>query len=509
MSHSAILKSLLPEQAVRPLKSVLEAYRGVVRSISKRFVPLYIQALSFCVKKNKGSKWCFEKLLSLLFANRPLNESLYCNRFLYYFNLYKENNPDCILKWGVKAGVCNLMLNNIPQLEKTMEECVQYRKVIRLQKGLEFINFHIAAEYIFEYYNVHAYLDVYIKSMKLGWVHEHVLIVLLREGQPVLNPCMLEYWKKYIRVISDVETCKLINNFRLTHEYSTSMVANVRGEQKYIEHAKSMVQKEWEIRNYEPLHELTEEHKQQGSMLLNEIGLPKGSWFVSLHVRDAGFKTGSYKNKEAYDGYRNSDIDTYKLAIHEIVERGGFVIRVGDPNMKPVDKIDGLFDYAHSDFRSNEMDIFLFSQCRFFLGVSSGPVLTPVLFGTPVVMTNFVPMSGRPHASNCLFIPKLLWLENEDRYASLEEVLSTDLSRIFTNQGYTNRGIALFDNTPEQIRDVSIEMLDRLEGAMVYTEEDELRQEKVSSLYRQFSGYGDLGRMGNLFLQQCEIQNLI
>ena len=116
--------------------------------------------------------------------------------------------------------------------------------------------------------------------------------------------------------------------------------------------------------------------------------------------------------------------------------------------------------------RSNRMDIFLFSQCRFFVGVSSGPILTPVLFGVPTIMTNFVPLSGRPHAGNCLFIPKMLWLRDEQRYATFEETLSSDLGQIFTSDGYEEKNIDLIDNSPEELNEIVVEMLDQLDGNM-------------------------------------------
>jgi putative glycosyltransferase (TIGR04372 family) len=282
----------------------------------------------------------------------------------------------------------------------------------------------------------------------------------------------------------------------------SGMIATLNSKSVYIEYAKGIVQKEWERQKRVPLFKLNSADKDFGWDQLVKKGIPKDAWFVCLHVRDAGYKTGSYQKKEEYDSYRNADIIAYELAIREVIKRGGYVIRVGDPNMKPFIEMDGLFDYAFSDIRSNRMDIFLFSQCRFFIGVSSGPVLTPVLFGVPVVMTNFVPMIGRPHAGNCIFISKLILLKQENRLASFYEVLSSNLGRIFSSHGYDKHNVELIDNSPEEIRDVVIEMLDKLNGSKIYSEEDEIRQETITRLYQKFSGYGDMGRMGNAFLQK-------
>jgi hypothetical protein len=52
-------------------------------------------------------------------------------------------------------------------------------------------------------------------------------------------------------------------------------------------------------------------------------------------------------------------------------------------------------------------------------------------------------------------------------------------------------------------------MLDRLDGGTVYAEEDEKYQSAVSELYRRYSGYGDMGRMGREFMKSCAGQGLL
>ncbi|MGQ0666806.1 MAG: TIGR04372 family glycosyltransferase, partial [Nitrospiraceae bacterium] len=305
------------------------------------------------------------------------------------------------------------------------------------------------------------------------------------------------------------EAIRQLSPLRKYLESDVCLSATLKGKAVYIEHAKGIVQKEWERQNRKPLFQLTADDQEYGREQLEKVGIPRDAWFVSLHVRDAGYKTGSYLANDAYDSYRNADIASYRLAVQEVVKRGGYVVRAGDPQMRPSFEMEGYFDYALSGIRSNRMDIFLFSQCRCFVGVSSGPVLTPVLFGVPVVMTNFVPMSGRPHAGNCLFIPKMLRLRGERRYATFREVLSSDLGRIFTSHGYEEKNVDLIDNSPEEIRDVVVEMLDRLDGGTIYTGEDEKRQSAISELYRKYSGYGDMGRMGREFTRSYANQGLL
>lgn len=52
-------------------------------------------------------------------------------------------------------------------------------------------------------------------------------------------------------------------------------------------------------------------------------------------------------------------------------------------------------------------------------------------------------------------------------------------------------------------------MLERLENIVIYTNDDEERQERLRKLYRKYSGYGDLGRIGKEFIKNCSIMGLL
>jgi hypothetical protein len=58
------------------------------------------------------------------------------------------------------------------------------------------------------------------------------------------------------------------------------------------------------------------------------------------------------------------------------------------------------------------------------------------------------------------------------------------------------RGLRAVDNTPEEIREIVREMLDRLDGQARYSEEDELRQASFRALADRHGlvGFPDIGR---------------
>ena len=51
--------------------------------------------------------------------------------------------------------------------------------------------------------------------------------------------------------------------------------------------------------------------------------------------------------------------------------KGGYCIRIGDKSMKPILKKEGYIDYALSDLKNEEMDLFLAANCGLFIGSAS------------------------------------------------------------------------------------------------------------------------------------------
>ena len=180
----------------------------------------------------------------------------------------------------------------------------------------------------------------------------------------------------------------------------------------------------------------------------------------------------------------------------EVVTRGGWAIRIGDKGMTPFAAMPGVIDYAHADFKSDWMDIFLLAQCRFFVGSPSGPAQVPHLFGVPTVYTNWIPLADYPYHAGGLLIYKThrdSGTGGKLPYAAFLS-LRTDYSSI-----NARKGISVEENTADEIRDVVVEMLDRLDGKLPpATPEDEARQAR----FRELAGLTGRGRplLGRAFL---------
>jgi putative glycosyltransferase (TIGR04372 family) len=170
-----------------------------------------------------------------------------------------------------------------------------------------------------------------------------------------------------------------------------------------------------------------------------------------------------------------------------------------------IGSMDRVIDYVHTDAYSDWMSVFLIAECRFILATTSGPVVAAAMFGRPVVACNFTPLGyGAPTADD-LYIPKHPFATDENRLLTFTEAIGQDF-RTQTRSLYgAGERIVLRDSTPEQIRDVTQEMLDRFDGTLQYTEEDERLQAKFKTLLARDRRNFDVGhdsRIGRDYLRE-------
>ena len=259
----------------------------------------------------------------------------------------------------------------------------------------------------------------------------------------------------------------------------------------YYKEAAAIAWDRWEAERRGALFTVRDEHRSAGWEQLKKAGIPDASWFVGFHVREPGFAGDPFPSP------RNASLENFLPAMQEVVSRGGWVIRIGDKGMKPLPAMPGVIDYAHSDFKSDWMDIFLLAQCRFFVGTPSGPAQVPHLFGVPTVYTNWIPMADYPYHANALLIHKTHRDSNTGSKIPYSGFISlrTDYNNI-----NARNNIAVEENTAEEIREVVVEMLDRLDGKQPPpSPEDERRQAR----FRALAEMKERGRplLGRAFLQ--------
>ena len=248
-----------------------------------------------------------------------------------------------------------------------------------------------------------------------------------------------------------------------------------------------------------PLFHLTAQDRRFGEAQLRRMGMPKGAWFVCFHAREAGYSP----RDEVWHSYRNMDVEDYGPAIDEITARGGWCIRMGDATMKPMRARPSVVDYAGSAMKSARMDVFLAARCRFFLGSASGPIALATVFGKPVAVVNMAPLSAAyGFGVDDLALPQRVRLA-DGRLLSFREVMTTNIANLRLADDIQKRGIEFIKVTPEEIRELAVEMIERLEHRAVYAPEDDDRQERFRSLFSEgHYAYKAASRIGRDFLRR-------
>ena len=306
-----------------------------------------------------------------------------------------------------------------------------------------------------------------IKASLLGWQPPRRWVVLAPPDK-VANQVYLDYYRPYCEeIITDPRRiqelqpeAECLEEFGYTSELHNRHVSNRQ--------AWFRIEQQWEAEGRPPLLRLREEDNRRGQARLRQLGVPEGAWYVGLHVRETGF------HQDSDQTHRNASIAACEQAIRSITARGGWVIRMGNPMMSRLKPMPQVIDYAHSGLRCDWMDVFLCGSMRFMIGTASGLTHVPATFGVPTISTNWTCICVAPWHGFDMYIPKLFWSEVKNRYLSLEESFSTGAGFALNDCFYRKTQIRPVENDPEDINNVVVEMLDRLDGRPYSAEDDAL-----------------------------------
>jgi putative glycosyltransferase (TIGR04372 family) len=350
--------------------------------------------------------------------------------------------------------------------------------------------------------------DSYLKDQLLA--HRKVIPVLLCAGRTPSNEALLAHWSQHVRVIRSRWICWLLRPLMSFPEVVDSLLGYCMvGWQAFAQDAPNdfalrrgacrthYVQSLWADRA--PIICLSEDEIARGEAELRVLGIPEGAWFVCVHSREGGYSPGD----EWQHSFRNANISDYADAMRAIVARGGWCVRVGDPTMRPLDPMPGVVDYARSSSKSDWMDLFLCARCRFFLGNTSGLFGLAGIFGKPSALANMTPLSVvYAQFPGDISIPKLL-MDAQGRMLPFPEAFAGEASELFVAPEFAERGLRTVDNTPQEIAELAIEMMDRLDGKLKDEPDDSDLQARFRALIQPHHYcWHASSRIGRAFLRR-------
>lgn len=300
-------------------------------------------------------------------------------------------------------------------------------------------------------------IDVVVKLDKLNIISPEKRLIFMRKSI-VPNPHYLEYWSKYIDVTYiDDEEYRALRLFAQEIFEHVGFLKLSKGGHTDINSAWNLAENMWQDKQLPPLLELKKNDRERGLEVFDQLGIPRDSWFVTLHVREGDSTPVTRSNS-------NAKIDTYMRAIKTITDRGGWVIRMGHAGMTPLPYMPRVIDYANSKYKSDWMDVFLWASCRFLIGSDSGPLSVPPTFGRPVLYTNCPHIGLNANFSNSLMLPKLFWSNKDNRLFTFRELLKGPMGWTFSKVFPGSSDCNMIDNSPEEIEAAVVEMLEITEN---------------------------------------------
>ncbi len=476
-----ILNALLKEFRADPegyeINKKLGLFMTWVRKYQLHAEPHILKALSFKIKDNDTNR-----LLDALARCHALKGNR--EACVKVYETAREICPE-IRSFDYKLGCALFEAGRLKEASDVFREavdgCYQRAKENSSRKNGPIIHFLELSSVIRRFFGeLAAKLDLYLKARELGLVESEKAILFAPDNE-VSNPRLLDYWKQYITVETDPACIEEFGGNAVFIDYYTLP----GGLTLHRDLAHRAVQNMWEEEGRAPLLTLKDSDRERGWARLKSSGVPEGAWLASLHVREAGFFDEDVE--WSVNRYRNAKIETYLPAIEEIVSRGGWVIRLGDPSMTTLPEMDNVIDYANSDLKSDWMDIFLIAESRFYLGMASGPSSAAVAFGVPAVGTNWFHLGPWPYCKHDIFIHKLLKSTKDGRILSIAESLKPPMFGALEPLFLKAQGVEPVDNTGEEIKEAVVEMLDRLDGKKTYSGADERRQ---AAYKKQADPYG-------------------
>lgn len=323
---------------------------------------------------------------------------------------------------------------------------------------------------------LHVFIPLPLDNKGEIFIPNKVLLSMCKEEMIVSCAEELDFWKY---VYSYHSRKVKLNHFGIYHPGNYECG---RGEKTPYE----------ELRDKDIFH-FNSEQIEVSENEMKKMGI--GSSYVCLFMRDQAYVS----QKRGWNDYggvvRNSSFETYKKAVDLILEQKLQLVRMGQVVECEI-KYKSIVDFAYNHY-SELLDVYLFSKCLFYLGDVSGVIALPQIFHKPIAICNLTVITQRGDIYGLFFedrdiyIPQKLYSEKEQRYLTLKEQLELEKESIdYTGllSVYSEKGIRWVKNTAEEIEDLAIEMLGKINQKYIYSMDDKENQKKYKEILLEAVG---------------------
>ena len=215
--------------------------------------------------------------------------------------------------------------------------------------------------------------------------------------------------------------------------------------------------------------DFSEKQKKYGESLLKKMPIFQNKKIVTIFARDSSFLHNKFpKQNLSYHSYRDGNIDSYIKAAEEMASRGYYVIRMGVEVNKPMQSQNPkIIDYATIGARGDFMDIYLGAKCTFCISTSSGFDSIPTIFRKPIAFVTVPVAYIYTFSEKFLSITKHHMSKIDNHELSLNEIFDNNVAYAMTSKEFEDNEVYLVENSPEEIRDLVVEMDDLLNNSWV------------------------------------------
>ncbi len=319
--------------------------------------------------------------------------------------------------------------------------------------------------------------------------------------EPVCNRHLRAMWARIIRITPGASLWEILDR---ACQFFT------RGDAHHIQF--SGRSKDYRLFPVSESHlRFTNEEHQRGQVLLEQMGIPSGASWICIHNRDSAYLDKALDGRWSYHDYRDFSAQTMTSAAEELSSRGYYVVRMGSVVAERlVSNNTMVIDYASGALRSDFADIYLLANCSAYIGSDSGIFSVALIFRKPIVLINFsATLISTLIRQGCYafpFIIKHLWHKERKRFLSIREMFEAGLAGASESNRFEEAGVEPVCNTTEDIRDLAIEVDERLKGQWQPQSGDEELQQRFWSTVRAYapaeSQCGIEPRIGAAFLRK-------
>ncbi len=315
----------------------------------------------------------------------------------------------------------------------------------------------------------------YIKNKK---INKSKSLDLFYCDRLVANRYLLNLWRKKINILPRMFLFSIFNlviKFKYTLKYHYA--DNNDGGDQDPDHL---------LFKFDSILNIPDEDIKKGEKILENLGTDSRK-IILFFARDEAYTNYllSKKMDIRFHSYRNANIDNFLFAAEELTKKGYALIRVGSKVSKKIKTSSKyIIDYSNSKYQSEFMDIYLQSICEFFISSGTGINEVARIFNKPILYVSFTPYAYTPtNHKNLICIYKKYRDTKTNRLLSLNEMFRRNLAQAYHKDIFIKNNIELIDNTPEEIKDAALEMLNAIKNNFQISNKDIFLHDKFWDIY--------------------------